>query len=493
VHYRSLDVSDPSAVTALIHQVTEEHGPIRGLVHAAGVIEDRWIADKTRDQFARVWSTKVPALRAALNSLDPVGLRAVALFSSVSARFGNAGQVDYAMANEVLNKCASQLAHQVPGCRVVSCNWGPWDGGMVSPELKRAFEARGVAVIDLRAGARAFVDELLATSETAAVEVVLGNGLAKPITGSHSPSEQKPPAADAKTSGVAPLPTVLTRPVDVHSHPFLNSHVLAGRAVLPLAMMAEWMANAALTSQPGLHLREIRDIRVLRGLKLNGETVVLRGGCRPGQFTDGFQEVEMDLSSDLGIHARAQALLSTSRAEDVPPPSGFFHQPGNLQPYPMTMEEAYRKHLFHGSDFQGITAIQGIGSQGMRALVRTAPQPADWMANPVRKRWIVDPMLVDTVLQAGILFTQHHAGAPCLPSHIGSILICNPVPTQETPCVLELAVSSLESHRLVADAVLLDGPAGRPLLALKGLEWTVDSGLRQAFAQNGQATAGHHH
>jgi hypothetical protein len=59
--------------------------------------------------------------------------------------------------------------------------------------------------------------------------------------------------------------------------------------------------------------------------------------------------------------------------------------------------------------------------------------------------------------------------------------------------VLELSVTRQEPHRLVADAVILDGPAGRAILALTGIEWTVDAGLKAAFAQNGQATAGQSH
>jgi hypothetical protein len=158
------------------------------------------------------------------------------------------------------------------------------------------------------------------------------------------------------------------------------------------------------------------------------------------------------------------------------------------------MDEAYRKYLFHGPDFQGIVAIDGgIGPRGLKARVRTAPLPADWMASPVRKRWILDPMLVDTALQAGILFTQHHAGLPCLPASIESIIVCNAMPEPNRTCVLELSVTRQEPHRLVADAVILDGPAGRAILALTGIEWTVDAGLKAAFAQNGQATAGQSH
>ena len=55
----------------------------------------------------------------------------LALFSSAAGFFGNAGQSDYAAANEVLNQYALQFSQKHPKCNVVSFNWGPWEGGMV--------------------------------------------------------------------------------------------------------------------------------------------------------------------------------------------------------------------------------------------------------------------------------------------------------------------------------------------------------------------------
>ena len=78
---------------------------------------------------------------------------------SVSGRFGNVGQVDYSTANEVLNKLADQLARCWPA-RVVCINWGPWDGGMVSPELRTLYEAKAIELIPVAEGVRALQNEL---------------------------------------------------------------------------------------------------------------------------------------------------------------------------------------------------------------------------------------------------------------------------------------------------------------------------------------------
>ncbi len=67
---------------------------------------------------------------------------------------------------------AQQEARLRPDCRVVSLNWGPWDGGMVTPALKKLFAAEGVEIIDLAAGADYLLREL-ATPPGGPVELVI--------------------------------------------------------------------------------------------------------------------------------------------------------------------------------------------------------------------------------------------------------------------------------------------------------------------------------
>jgi NAD(P)-dependent dehydrogenase (short-subunit alcohol dehydrogenase family) len=157
--YHAVDVRDAAAFGALIDGVYARHGRIDGVVHGAGVIEDKLLGDKTRESFDRVFDTKVEsALTMGKKLRDDV--RFVAFFSSVSGAFGNRGQVDYAAANDALDKLAQELRQKIRG-RVLSVNWGPWGGvGMVSPELAREYGKRGVETITPSSGAHGFVDEL---------------------------------------------------------------------------------------------------------------------------------------------------------------------------------------------------------------------------------------------------------------------------------------------------------------------------------------------
>ena len=130
-------------VNTLLQSIRQEHGPIRGIIHGAGVLADRLITDKTREQFAMVYGTKVSGLRSLLEATSGDDLRFIVLFGSTTGRFGRSGQVDYAVANEVLNKLAQAEARRRANCRCVSINWGPWDGGMVTPAPEKGLRRRG--------------------------------------------------------------------------------------------------------------------------------------------------------------------------------------------------------------------------------------------------------------------------------------------------------------------------------------------------------------
>ncbi|HOI43035.1 MAG TPA: SDR family NAD(P)-dependent oxidoreductase, partial [Elusimicrobiales bacterium] len=90
--YYSADIRDAAAVRDTVARIKKELGPVRGLVHGAGVLADKFILDKTDAQFDSVFDTKVAGLRALLTALDLSALKAVALYSSSTARFGRTGQ-----------------------------------------------------------------------------------------------------------------------------------------------------------------------------------------------------------------------------------------------------------------------------------------------------------------------------------------------------------------------------------------------------------------
>ena len=120
--------------------------------------------------------TKLDGLRAVLGAVGHRELQFLGLFGSVTGRFGRRGQSDYAAANRILDALAAREAARRPNTRVVCWSWGPWDGGMVTPELKKTFAREGVALIGRAPGARLCLEEVLAAPGRSSL-IVVGDGL----------------------------------------------------------------------------------------------------------------------------------------------------------------------------------------------------------------------------------------------------------------------------------------------------------------------------
>ncbi len=175
VHYYQTDVTDEKSFGNLIDEIYQSYGRLDGVIHGAGIIEDKLFKDKTLDSFDRVFDTKTDSSFVLIRKLRPDSLKFLAFFTSVAGCFGNRGQSDYAAANEVVNKLAKYLDQHWAG-RVLAINWGPWDKtGMVAPEIKKQFMERGIQLIPPSVGRYIFEQELRCGNK-GDVEVVIGGG-----------------------------------------------------------------------------------------------------------------------------------------------------------------------------------------------------------------------------------------------------------------------------------------------------------------------------
>ncbi len=174
IRYFAIDINDAAAVNAAVERTRNEFGRIDGVIHAAGIIADRRIADKTEAQFARVFSTKVEGLANLLAATAEDPLRLLVIFGSLAGRYGNLGQADYALANATLAAVArAEAARRGAGCLVKSIAWGPWDGGMLDASLNSSFARHDIAAAEQAAGAAAFLAELAQPAgDVAATDIV---------------------------------------------------------------------------------------------------------------------------------------------------------------------------------------------------------------------------------------------------------------------------------------------------------------------------------
>lgn len=165
--YKSVDAKNSKEFKAFINALKKEYVKIDGVIHAAGILDDKLFVDKTWESFENVYLTKVNPLEVIVSTLLP-NLKFLVMFSSVSSAFGNRGQCDYAAGNSVFDSLSIILLEKKIPTRVLSFNWGPWKGaGMVSELLESEFRKRGVSMIPLKEGGEFFVKELKYGSEPA--------------------------------------------------------------------------------------------------------------------------------------------------------------------------------------------------------------------------------------------------------------------------------------------------------------------------------------
>ena len=475
VIYRSVDVRDFNAVSGIIGEVRSEFGGIKAIIHGAGVLEDRLIIDKTYEQFEKVFDTKVKGLNSLLSATENDPLKYIVIFSSVTARIGNKGQADYAMANEVLNKIAQQEAIARPDCRVISINWGPWDGGMVIGTIKREFNKNKIELIPIEEGSKCMLLEMMGDKSNP-VEVVIG---------SYSLSREDKKAGELRNGArniIAEKQNLsFKREIDVESYPILESHIIGGKPVVPFALMTEWLGHSALHESPGLFFCGLDDIRLLKGIRLDTGKKLIRLMAGKPVKKDSFFEVNVEIRDGVKdgvelIHTRAKAILSGSQAK---PPLFIIPDKIASKSYNRSMDEVYDKILFHGSDLRGIREIVGYSSEGMVAHLSPAPLPQNWIKDPLRNKWIADPLALDSAFQMAILWGFEEMKQVSLPSYCQSYRQYHSAfPAEGVTAVLEIRETT--KHRIISDITFLD-KKNLVVALLSGYESVMDDSLLKSF------------
>lgn len=127
VEYYKADVTQSADVETLIAEVMKKYGRINGIVFLSGIIRDRFIIQKTSEEFKTVLSTKVLGICNVDRATKQIPMDFLIIYSSLSGVIGNAGQCDYAAANAYLDAYAEHReALRKSGKRygkTISFNW----------------------------------------------------------------------------------------------------------------------------------------------------------------------------------------------------------------------------------------------------------------------------------------------------------------------------------------------------------------------------------
>jgi acyl transferase domain-containing protein/thioesterase domain-containing protein/acyl carrier protein len=125
------DVSDPMPMQQVADQIHARFGPIAGIIHAAGVLDDAPLLQKDRTSAGRVLAPKVRGTLVLESIFQQDSIDFFVLMSSVSSYSTPAGQIDYAAANAFLDSFARSKSQS--STRYISIQWPRWnDVGMVA-------------------------------------------------------------------------------------------------------------------------------------------------------------------------------------------------------------------------------------------------------------------------------------------------------------------------------------------------------------------------
>lgn len=118
------DVANPEDVDRLFATIAASSPPLRGVIHAAGVLDDGVLLQQSWQRFRSVMAPKVAGSVNLHHKTRELTLDFFVLFSSAASLLGSRGQSNYAAANAFLDALAHYRCYQ--GLPALSIDWGPW-------------------------------------------------------------------------------------------------------------------------------------------------------------------------------------------------------------------------------------------------------------------------------------------------------------------------------------------------------------------------------
>lgn len=164
VLYLPADVSNRQDVDNLVNECRSRFGEIHGVIHAAGVVRDSYIRNKTPEQMNAVFAPKVYGTLYLDEATKKDTLDFFVTFSSLAAVTGNPGQCDYSFANYFLDSYAAERerlrAKRERFGKTLSVNWSLWADGGMRPDEQTALALKktlGMKPLTVETGVDAFV------------------------------------------------------------------------------------------------------------------------------------------------------------------------------------------------------------------------------------------------------------------------------------------------------------------------------------------------
>ena len=459
--YIQVDITD---IKDLEDKIKPLASNINALLHGAGALADKFIEDKKESDFELVYGVKVDGLKNLLKIVSPENLEYLILFSSVAGFYGNAGQADYSLSNEILNKLAHHLHQQYPSCHVLAIDWGPWDGGMVSPQLKRILIKKNVQVISVEDGTQTLIN--LLSQPVSSPQWVVGSPMPRPSTKISD---------DLKRYRIV-------RNLSLEANPFLADHVIGGNAVLPTVCAVGWFVNSCERLYPNYKFFSVNDYQVFKGILFDEDS--------SSEYLLELEETQKSTKSvvfmgkissetpegKLRYHYQAQVELRKTI-----PDRPQFTEINLIKDASFQGKDLYgSKNLFHGPSFQGVKEILNLTPTGLTLRCNLPSFPKSKMGQFPAGNF--NPYMADVHLQSLLIWAWDQLKSTGLPLIIKAGTQYKPTPF-DTDTYATMQVVSNSKHKLVANVISHDLD-GNIFTNVSAAEITLNTTLLDLFKQN---------
>jgi len=437
------DVTDISTVSPQLLPITQKWGTITGVIHGAGRLADKYIQDKTTQDFNNVLSVKLDGLLTLLQAVNINQLKHLFLFSSVAGFYGNVGQTDYAIANEILSKAAHLFKTNHPKTHVSAINWGAWDSGMVSDALKKKFDELGVSLVSTEGGPAMMVNEC-STEYAEQPQVIIGGTL---------------PMGVAYTEGELQIHRV-DRKMTLEDNPFLMHHVIQGNAVLPVVNAVGWMTNTAEQLYPGFRTYQVKNTKLFKGIVFDGnEPTNFTVEVREEDKNEERIELLVTISSQSPtsklptFHYKTAIVLVSKTKSRIEQPTFTPNISGEYTP--TDGHQLYTNGaLFHDQYFQGIEQVLDWNKQQIVLSCQAPTVPTKDQGQFAILT--VNTFFADIQYQGMVIWVQrYNEDAKSLPLSTESCTIYESIPFEQ-PMFVHIDIVENNPHRMTANCTVYD-------------------------------------
>ncbi|NDJ59880.1 MAG: SDR family NAD(P)-dependent oxidoreductase, partial [Chloroflexi bacterium] len=442
-HYRSVNLIDGAAVTAVVDEIRANHGRIDALVHAGGLEISRTLPDKDAAQFNLVFDVKADGFFSLLRAAKDMPIGATVAFSSVAGRFGNSGQTDYSAANDLLCKISSSMRRWRPETRAIAIDWTAWGGiGMATRgSIPKIMEMAGIDMLPPESGIPTVRRELVAggfrgeivvaqrlgiMSEefdpTGGLDLTQANATLEPQVGTTPRLLMVERITAAKLYGGLQVETTL----DPNAQAFLYDHQMDDTPLLPGVMGTEAFAQIASIAAPGYTVAAVEneDFQApFKFYRMEPQTLYLSATLRPADDGQLIAQTvlrsirELPSGPQEKTHFVADVRLIPTAAEGptLTAPTVNFSAPAP-ESLSITADKIYELY-FHGPAYQVLERAEVNGAHAVGLMAEHLPANSD----PEDVASLLAPRLIELCFQTAGIWEMRTKGRMALPLAIGSV------------------------------------------------------------------------